>query len=293
MDFKFPIQIESTNHTCTNRCQFQIKLNLSLSSCQVSISSTDKKHNQLNIFPGNTNYIFFNEERKQIQKMIITNVKHKFIDTVEHAYELMVLAGDIIIFVPIIVSPIKSASSIFFESILPFAQQNTKSVVNVSNFTLDKLIPKSSYYYYKADDVDCVVFDKNNNGYITIQEQIKKYLDKQLNIKEFQKMKYINESKLFYHKHPWKVYEESIVDSNGNKEDDIYIDCSETNDEIENKEDIPKDFWYWLKISVLVLIPFLFLILILFDITPMKVILAVVIVYIIAFIIGAVVDITS
>lgn len=294
MDFKFPIQINSTKHTCTNRCQFQIKLNLSLSDCRIHIHSIDKNQNQLDILPGESNYIIFNEERKQIKKMTISNIKHKFIDTTDHVYELMILADHIILFIPILVSPIKSSSSIFFESILPYAQKDQTTTVNVNKFTLDKLIPKSPYYYYKSNDLHCIVFDKNKNGYITIQDQIKDHLDKQLNIKNFEKMKYINESDLFYHEHPWKIHDERSVDSDGNKENDIYIDCSETNENVEHKKETQtKDFWYWLKISALLIIPFIFLLLILFDITPMKVILSVVIVYIIISVIGGIVEITS
>lgn len=287
MNIDPPIKINSNDvKTCDKTCELELQVDTMLNTCKIGISSWFG----LMIVPGSSNYIHFNKTKLNIESILIRKDTHDFVGTNKHEFEMWILGKQICVVIPIVESYVKNSSTLFFDTILPYVVENEESSINLSNFSLDKIIPKKQYYYYQASDkMNMIVLDKLKEGVLNISSSSLKTLRNVMTSFKSKPPSDVPSKYIFYNKSGFQTNKTQFSED---LNDDIYIDCRETNENEEKSEEIPKTYWYWFGIIALISIPFTYLFFVLFDIKPINVVIGLIILNSIAAIIGGVIEAT-
>jgi hypothetical protein len=286
MNITPPIRINSKDvKTCDKTCELELQIDTMLNTCKIGVLWFG-----LMIIPGSSNYIQFNKTKINVETIIIRKDTHAFTGTNKHEFELWINGNQMCVVIPIVESYVKNSSTLFFDTILPYVVENEESSISLSNFSLDKIIPKKPYYYYQATDkTNIVVLDKMENGVLNISSSSLKTLRNIMTEFKAKPPLDVPSKYIFYNKTGFQTNKTQFSDT---VNDDIYIDCRETNEMEDKSEEIPKTYWYWFGIIALISIPFTYLFFVLFDIKPINVIIGLIILNSIAAIIGGVIEAT-
>ena len=145
-----PIDIQPTKATCDQICQY--KYQYSLSNC---ILSNEGDYLQIQTTP-NGNSIFLNNNLYNVKETRLYYPSlHTFNGTHAKAELIIHHTSDeknFLVCIPVGISPASSPSSDFFSAFLKYTPQTegNKVNVNVSNWSLNSVIPKGAYYFYQA-----------------------------------------------------------------------------------------------------------------------------------------------
>ena len=145
-----PINITTTAAKCSTICNYQYKY--SLSDCNLTNQGdylqikTDAKGNS----------IYFNNA---LYNVLMTRLFQPSLHTYNGAHadaELIIEhvggGNNLLVCIPIKIVPSSSSSTSFFHAFLPYTPQKKGGVasVNVSNWSLNDIVPKGPYYFYNG-----------------------------------------------------------------------------------------------------------------------------------------------
>ena len=241
-----PINIEkSIDKICNLKCDY--KFNYHNSHINI-INKTD--HLLLKYEPHAIPPVTFNDDKYQVEEMRIYQPSIHTYSGSQAEAELLIIhnsgSNKLIVSVPMS-RPMISTNTTVLDNVL--LSYNTTDIAegelvqtNITNFNLNELIPKKSFYSYKAPtpfkpcngDFNFVVFNNINGNYIPITNKSLDILKKSIvehDIKANKNDKYYYNSKGAH----------SLLTNTDN--DDVYIECNPTNQEGEviqemNEKDI-------------------------------------------------------
>jgi hypothetical protein len=138
---------------------------------------------------------------------------------------------NLIVCIPIVTSSAKSASHNLFQSIIRFTpiKANTSNVVNVSDYNLNHLVPRASFYSYTGSlpykpcvgNYNVILFDLKDA--INMNKSDMDMLGKRIKTEIGSVTKPLDTSKYMINENGTKIRDETAGD-------DIYIDCRPVNE---------------------------------------------------------------
>ena len=213
-----PINITTTAARCKKICDYSFKY--ALSDCVLTNKGSylDIKTTLLG------NMVLFNNERMNVKEVRLYHPSLHTFNTSHVDAELVIhhIGGghNLLVCIPINIADGQSKSTDFFHSFLPYIPQNEgdKATANVTNWSLNDIIPKAPYYFYQATApyppctgvYNIIVFDKGTGVHMLRADA------KQLSVIKENKLDIhkVSDSGLYYNK-----------TGTGTVADDIYIDC--------------------------------------------------------------------
>jgi carbonic anhydrase len=224
-----PINVSETSNTCDITCHYSY--NYGLSGLTVT---NNVDHLQLS-YDSNANTITYNNTNYRVQEVRLYKPSlNQYNGTHMDAEMIIHHVGDgadnLLVCVPIRGDDAQSKSQILFKNIIPFCPpQNESTAINVSNYTLNNIIPKGGYYSYVGSlpyqpcngKYNIVLFDPSIAS--NMRNEDLRTLGSLINPLN-PKMKSIDKQELYYN-----VKGTSETDAFSG--DDIYIKCSALDEE--------------------------------------------------------------
>lgn len=226
-----PINVTETSNTCDMTCHYSYSYGLS------DLSVSNKVDHLLLSYNSNANNITYNNTNYNVKEIRLYKPSlNKYNGTHLDAELIIHHTGDgadnLLVCVPIKGSNAQSSSQILFKNIIPFSPpKNESTSINVSNYTLNNVIPKGGYYSYVGSlpyqpcngKYNIILFDPNVSANMRTQDL--RTLGSLINPLS-PKIKNINNQELYYNKNG--TLENGAISGNG---DDIYIKCSALDEE--------------------------------------------------------------
>tara|TARA_Y100000768_G_scaffold387494_1_gene379014 strand:- start:2003 stop:2812 length:810 start_codon:yes stop_codon:yes gene_type:complete len=225
-----PIDVEKTSNTCSLTCKFNYSYGTS------DLAVTNKSNYIVLSYDGETNVEFSGDSYKvqdiRIFKPSLNSYYGSKVDAELFIHHISVKGDNMLICIPIKENEASSSSKALFSKIIPFipSKNEENRTININNYTLNHLIPKSSYYYYKGNlpyapcngEYNILLFDPKNainmsSDNMNTLGSIIKPINTKLNN--------IDSDNLFYN-------EKGTIENELDGEDDIYIDCQPVEDGI-------------------------------------------------------------
>ena len=163
-----PIDITKADETCSKICNY--KFSYALSDCQLM---NQGDYLQIQTSTDNNDITFNNSPYSLKETRLYQPSLHTF--NGEHLTAELIIhqisgGNNLLVCIPVTITNGKSASVDFFHAFLPYAPQKkgTKTTVNVTNWSLNNVIPQGKYYFYQGTapfppctgTYNIIVFDK-------------------------------------------------------------------------------------------------------------------------------------
>ena len=145
--------------------------------------------------------------------------------------------NDLLVCIPIVRQDFSNGESseifrnIFTELSKRANSKNSETVININTFSLNKLIPMKPFYSYKGTlpykpcngNYDIIVFNKNNGGFITMNDNIYSKLNEIITLNNYNVHK-VDDTYVYYNELGPSFLSTSTSD-------EIFIDCQPTGDD--------------------------------------------------------------
>jgi carbonic anhydrase len=222
-----PVNVTTTNKTCSTNCQYTFDYGLS------SLNVTNNGDYLDLSYDGKTD-VTYNGDKFTIQdirlyKQSLNKYNGYYSDAELIIHHINQDGKNVLVCIPIKSNDAKSESEIMFSNIIKHSpsDKGDKASINISNYTMNNFIPKSSYYVYNGGSLpylpctgsyDILLFGIESAINMTYADM--KILDSIICGQENKDVKTVDEDNYFYNETGTK----NVIN------DEIYISCNEVDD---------------------------------------------------------------
>jgi len=177
-----PVNIRDTKQVCKEECSYKFSYNQNSSAIVIN------QNTYLDIKVDGNNNIRFNDYKVTLNDVRLYQPSIHLFDGQQVPAELIIshsgYGHTILVCIPIIVGNGRGKSNSFFEQLIPNITPNTdkttpnKQSINVSKWSLNDVVPSSTFYFYVGKypyppcngKVNVIVFGKNNAARISSKD---------------------------------------------------------------------------------------------------------------------------
>ena len=146
-----PINIKTTTMNCQNTCFYSFNYNYGNSSCTITNAGDHLKFS----YDAPSSIVIYNDANYTVEDIRLYKPSlNEYYNTHVDAELIINHSGEggmnVVVCIPIVTSDDKSQSNTLFNQLIPNAPttQNPVASVNVTNYSLNYLLPRGSYYSY-------------------------------------------------------------------------------------------------------------------------------------------------